>query len=609
VLTAALALVPGAYGAGELDPTFDGDGRVTTSFGSSSTANGIAVQADGKIVAAGTTGFPSDFAVARYNPDGSLDPSFDGDGKAVTDFGGNEGATGIAIQADGQIVAAGVSNDNFALARYNPNGTLDTSFDGDGKLVTDFGGSDVARAVAIQADGRIVAAGTSPAFPETNFALARYNPDGSLDSGFDGDGKLVTDFGSYDLANGVAIQGDGKIVVAGGNNDDFALVRYNPDGTLDSGFDGDGKLLTDFGGFELARAIAIQADGKIAAAGWTQGNPTFFYDFALARYNPDGSLDTSFDSDGKVIANPGGADDLAYAVAVQAGGKIVAAGASGDNEEASSTFALARFDPDGSLDPTFGSAGAVFTGFPGPSSAAHAVAIQPDGKIVAAGEASDFALARYLPGPLPAPDSYPRPRGATPILLALVPAYTPCTSPNRDHAGPLAGGSCNPPVQTSDELTTGRDANFEVKGMRGFLRLDVIAGDPSPPGDQADVRLDLSITDVRLADHVSDYTGELQARLLLRITDRDNTPSPAAATTQDTPFPFTVPCTATSDTAVGSSCAVITTADAVLSGAVKEQKRTIWQLGQFELYDGGSDGVATTTADNTLFATQGIFTP
>jgi hypothetical protein len=209
-------------------------------------------------------------------------------------------------------------------------------------------------------------------------------------------------------------------------------------------------------------------------------------------------------------------------------------------------------------------------------------------------------------------NGYARPKGATPTLLALVPAYRACTSPNRDHSPPLSAGSCNPPVQTSDYLTTGRDANFEVKGMRGFLRLDTIAGDPATPEDEADVRLNVSITDVRLADHTSDYPGELEARPLLRITDKDNTPSPGgpgAATTQDTPFPFTVPCTATSDTAVGSSCAVITTADAVLADAVKEQRRSIWQLGSFELYDGGADGVASTSGDNTLFAAEGIFTP
>jgi hypothetical protein len=204
---------------------------------------------------------------------------------------------------------------------------------------------------------------------------------------------------------------------------------------------------------------------------------------------------------------------------------------------------------------------------------------------------------------------YARPKGATPILLALVPAYRSCGSPNRQHGPALAAGSCNPPVQRSTELTTGRDANFEVKGMRGFLRLDTVAGDPATPADEANVRLDLSITDVRLMDHISDYTGELQARPLLRISDKDSTPGPVNATVQDTAFPFTVPCAATAATAVGSTCAVLTTADAVLPDSVKELKRTIWQLERFELYDGGPDGVANTTADNTLFANAGIFVP
>jgi hypothetical protein len=139
---------------------------------------------------------------------------------------------------------------------------------------------------------------------------------------------------------------------------------------------------------------------------------------------------------------------------------------------------------------------------------------------------------------------FARPKGATPILLPLVVAFKPCSAPNRDHGPPLAVGSCAPPVQSSDQLTTGRDANFEVKGMRGFLRLDTVAGDPATPADEADVRLNLSITDVRLMDHTSDCTGELQARSIVRITDKDNTPNPGgpgAATTEDTPFPSQLP--------------------------------------------------------------------
>ncbi len=181
----------------------------------------------------------------------------------------------MAIQSDGKIVVAGGSGSTFALARYNANGSLDTTFDGDGKLTTTFGGtSSAAYGVAIQSDGKIVAAGYSlSATNNQDFALARYNTDGSLDTSFDGDGKLTTDFGSFfDFAFSVAIQSDGKIVAAGnsgaGNTQDFALARYNTNGSLDTSFDVDGKVTTSFAaGNDIAYSVAIQTDGKIVAAG------------------------------------------------------------------------------------------------------------------------------------------------------------------------------------------------------------------------------------------------------------------------------------------------------------------------------------------------------
>jgi uncharacterized delta-60 repeat protein len=235
-----LTLASVAHAAGELDPSFGGDGKVVTDFGpGADLAQGLAIQADGKIVAAGETfrgNDDFDFARAHYNPDGSLDPTFDGDGKVVTDFGGFDAAHAVAIQSDGKIVAAGDAGTvdaDFALARYNPDGSLDPSFDGNGKAVTAFGADDdIAESVAIQADGKIVAAGESGGSGAMDFALARYNPDGSLDTpAFGGDGKVVTDFGADDAANGVAIQADGKIVSAGSTNTganpaNFALARY-----------------------------------------------------------------------------------------------------------------------------------------------------------------------------------------------------------------------------------------------------------------------------------------------------------------------------------------------------------------------------------------------
>ncbi len=399
--------------AADLDPTFGIGGLVTTDFaGASDVARSVAIQVDGKIVVAGESG--SDFAVTRYNIDGSLDGTFSGDGKVITDIAGtNDIPYGIAIQADGKIVVAGSSGDepavtDFALARYNIDGSLDDgseddldpfdeNFGTDGKVTTDFaaGSVDIARSIAIQTDGKIVVVGASG----DDFALARYNIDGSLDATFDGDGKVTTDFaGLADTARSVAIQADGRIVLGGYSGEDFALARYNSDGSLDAAFDGDGKVTTDFAGSaDYGYSLAIQADGKIVVGGTSDQGATS-YDFALARYNSDGSLDTSLDSDGKVTTDFGGTHDRGYGVAVQADGTIVLAGYAGAD------FALARYNIYGALDANFDGDGRVTTDFTGDSDAAFSVAIQDDGMIVAAGYSRkwasyDFALARYMGGP------------------------------------------------------------------------------------------------------------------------------------------------------------------------------------------------------------------
>jgi uncharacterized delta-60 repeat protein len=421
---------------GDLDPTFDGDGKVTTSFIFTDEARGVAIQPDGKIVAAGVAicdpcagpVTPHVFALARYNRDGSLDTTFDGDGRVTTNFDLPESeAFAVAIQTDGRIIAAGYANgpsgQDFALVRYNANGSLDPTFDGDGKVTADFaGGDDRALAVAVQTDGRIVAAGVAFSSaclpcdgpPTENFGLARYNTVGSLDLTFGFGGRQVTDFaGSSDEARGVTVQGDGRIVAAGYaviRSADFALARYMTDGSLDTSFDGDGKVTTDYHdeSYDQASAVGLTAEGRIVAGGswlWdTVDVPCcFLRDFFLARYNADGSLDPTFDGDGKATADPTGNEDHAYGVAIQKDGKIVAAGCGRGCSLPSdaSDFALARFNTDGRLDAVFGGGdGMLTTDFAGGEDQARGVAIQADGKIVAAGTAvisgtHDFALARY----------------------------------------------------------------------------------------------------------------------------------------------------------------------------------------------------------------------
>ena len=405
---------------GGLDTAFDSDGRVTTSFGTSSdVADAVAIQADGKIVTVGSSDSSSansDFAIARYHADGSLDTSFDGDGKVTVNFGGDDEAFDVAIQPDGKIVVVGKvqtptsSKAKVGIARFNSDGTLDTTFDTDGLVAVDIQTiGEEARGVAIQTDGKIVVAGqTFSSFSTSglDYFVARFNSNGSFDTSFDSDGKVIIDFaGDRDQGSDVAIQSDGKIVVAGRADVqplgpfDFGVARLNSNGSLDTSFDTDGLVTTSFGATvgSQANAVAIQADGQIVAGGQSGAGSTS--NFVLARYNAlDGSLDTSFDGDGRAVTSFS-SFDAATDLAIQGDGKIVAAGL------ASQDFALARYDTNGSLDTDFDTDGRVTTDF-GDLDQGRGVAIQADGKIVAAGLARvgsvlDFALARYEGGGAP----------------------------------------------------------------------------------------------------------------------------------------------------------------------------------------------------------------
>jgi len=209
------------------------------------------------------------------------------------------------------------------------------------------------------------------------------------------------------------------------------------------------------------------------------------------------------------------------------------------------------------------------------------------------------------------PATYVRPRGATPVVLPLVPAFASCTSPGTAHGSPLAFGSCRPPVQGSPAVTVGTpDANGFASKSTGQFRLDVIAGDPSTGADEADVFMRVGLSDVRERSDLADYTGELEGRVTLRITDQLNgSAGDEAATIEDTPVSVGVPCAETPDPTIGASCAVTTTVEAQIPGAVPEGRRSSWQLGDGQVYDGGPDGLASTTADNAPFARQGVFVP
>jgi uncharacterized delta-60 repeat protein len=416
VLAPLAATSSAAAAAGDLDPSFSGDGRLVTSLTPQyDWASAVAVQGDGKIVVAGAGFDGGQFAVLRYNSDGTPDLTFAGDGSVTTNFTVKDDfADGIALQADGKIVVVGEVgsgglNPKFGIARYDTNGTLDGTFSGNGLAITDFTPKeDFANGVAVQADGKIVVegpAGVGGVNPR--FAVARYNSDGTPDTTFGGDGSVTTDVTpKTDWANGIVIRGDGSIVVAGvfgsgSANSKFGLVCYNGDGTLDAGFGGDGKVTTDITlKQDQAIGVALQADGKVVAAGIAgQGgaNPRF----GLARYNSDGTLDSGFSADGKLTTDFTPKEDDGFAVGIQADGKIVVGGVAGSGS-INPKFAIARYNTDGTADTTFSTDGMATTDFTPKLDWAFGLAIQADGNIVLAGQSgwgsqnANIALARYL---------------------------------------------------------------------------------------------------------------------------------------------------------------------------------------------------------------------
>ena len=443
LIVCVIAMAPPAAAAsgGDLDPSFGTGGRVST--GRTFSGTDVALQSDGKIVVGGAVADNegvSRSAVERYDTDGNLDPSFGIDGLAVTPFrlaaGCWDATTAVVPQADGKIVAVGFSycaRSVFAVARYDTNGTLDPSYGTGGKVLTSFGPSGAcsshAEAGAIQSDGRVVAAGVMHCRAgDYRFAVARYAIDGTLDSGFGHGGEVRTNFTpGYDDASGVALTPGGRIVVVGtssfGDSDKpdaqpaFALARYRRDGTLDPTFGGDGTVMRSFqsrrcGGGAEADAVAIQDDGKIVAAGLTgcsaKAGAVPTPSFALARLRWSGAFDPTFGGDGRVttVFRQGDRADRALDVAIQGNGAIVAGGIVGVTEtDDRSFFGLARYTPGGRLDRTFGGDGKVTTAFGGRhcSSDIRAIVIQPHGRIVATGSSCaglrgpKFSMARYLP--------------------------------------------------------------------------------------------------------------------------------------------------------------------------------------------------------------------
>lgn len=486
-LLVALALVvtPGALAgdADDLDTTYDGDGRVVTDFeGHYDFIMSLALQGDDKVIAVGnsvdidTPQFVYRIAIARYDTDGSLDEGFSGDGVRTVDFPGtDEYAYSSALAPDGTLVVVGGafagSSSSFAIARFGTDGANDAGFSGDGRLVLNpvAGRIGAASDVAVQANGKIVVVGDAyvpdsgeDGDYELNFSVVRLNTDGTLDSSFSGDGVTEVDLGtSVDAGYSVAIDGDGKIVVAGRAGGELALVRLDSGGTLDGSFSGDGIVKTPYSRYLYGSAVEIQSDGKIVVAGASQAGDDA--DLTVVRYEADGDVDPGFAEDGFSVTDFGQNEDNGSLLGIDdATGNIYAGGSS--EEAITAGWAAVMLDSDGER------LGRLTNYSSGRPDYAGGLAVQSDGKLVMGGTFSgesnyevDFALARYLTvvddeAPNTSLDVVPphRSTDATPtfefsaslpastfecILLgtdAAAPAFEPCASPLT--LGPLPDG-------------------------------------------------------------------------------------------------------------------------------------------------------------------------
>lgn len=402
--------------AGELDLSFGVDGLIITELGESFDGiSSLAIQADGKIVAAGYSygATHSDFGIARYNIDGSLDNSFSLDGKLVFDFDTTFSIPyAVVIQSDNKIVVGGFATlndtsiaDCFALARLNSDGSLDDGF-GDGGMVKVYIGPnhlDIIYSLLIQPDGKILAAGTSYFDNTGRFVVARFNSDGTLDNSFSGDGITTTDiYDDTEVILSITQQSDGKILAGGYTyNDgiaDYALIRFNENGDIDESFGDDGIVVISIGtDFDIITSVKIQSDNKIIASGYSSDIDSDT-DISIARFNADGSLDFSFSGDGKLRTDIA-EDDHSWQSIIQPDGKIITGGQS--KQDGFVNMTLVRYNPDGSMDNTFGVDGIFELEIDTLQSVANSIIMGADGKLIVGGSAgsdpsNDFCLVKIL---------------------------------------------------------------------------------------------------------------------------------------------------------------------------------------------------------------------
>jgi hypothetical protein len=386
--------------------------------------------------------------------------------------------------------------------------------------------------------------------------------------------------------------------------------------------------------FEAGDAIAVDGDGHAYVAGSTTGHtfpttPGAFRTFLLSggatvtKFNPSGSavLYSTYLGDGEVADMDVDAGGSTYMTGTAFSAFPVTPGALDQTFAGPRDAYMAKLHPSGSA--------LLYSTYLGGQSTdnGYGIAVDSNGDAYVTGNTSANGFpttpGSFQPTPSstqyneafvtkldPTPTGYPRPKSASPTIVSLVPAYSVCLAPNRQHGPPFDYDSCHPPARTSDEVTLGTpDANTKPAKGEGRVTFAALNGVPATPADEADVGVTFELTDVYDHPTLTDYVGELRARVALRITDKPNSDPADNATVTDTSLGVTVPCVATGDTTVGASCNLDTTMDAVIPGAVPESKRSVWEIGQVQVDDGGADGDADTLGDNTLFMVQGVFVP
>ena len=404
------ALPAHALTPGELDPTF-GQGGKATALPQGSVGYAVLIDPQGRAVTAGYTlnGQP-DFVVARFLQNGTLDTAFGNLGRTIFDLGGADYAYAMALQPDGKIILAGESDSagqsRIAVARFNGNGRVDTTFGGgDGFVLTSFGkDQQAANAVVVTPDGKIVAAGFTSGGVNARSAMVRYGPGGGLDPSFGGDGWVSFDLSSSD-EQFEAISWDGTNYVLAGYAEAnltpaFSVASVTSTGKLNRDFSKNGFTTTNVtSGSDLGFDMVQQPDGKIVVAGRVSNNGRD--DWGVVRYLPGGGIDRTWGTDGKVVTSFGKSFDVAYGVALQTNGKIVVAGRV-HRTNTGANFCVVRYNTDGSVNMTFGTKGKAITDFAAGDDGARDVVIrESNGKILLVGDAMKngvrrMALARYV---------------------------------------------------------------------------------------------------------------------------------------------------------------------------------------------------------------------